>query len=493
MTEQKVSPPQRIVLLDIDGLRQDVWQQALAEGKIPNLARLVGGDKISQGIQFRAISTAPSVTFCCQASTITGAHPRDHWIAGNMFFDRFGRINNGKPRKYEFDFLDAHKVFSQGLASQAIHPDVETLYQTAQKHGLTSTVVFQMYAGGAQHWLKPGLEDWKTFVAIHKPDFGERYDRLMLNEAIDHLNAGHRPAFLMLYFFGLDHESHLHGPEVQREYLSRVLDPQIGEFIQFYQTLGLMPETLFCIFSDHGHIKIVNDDIHALKVGFVFDREYGYVFQALDLDVNDHPLEGANCDALLTQAGGMALVYLKRATGNWQDPPRFQEDTLRVAQAFWDSNKSGKYSQELKGALEMIMVRNVEHSGWYAPYQIFTPQGLLPLEVYQVQHPELNLVDAANRLHYLSSPVSGDILLFANAAEGFSFTVLPYQGMHGGLHPEDSTTVLAYCLPEGSPEEVTALQEMLTSSITTRCRAEGNRQVSNVDVAFGLRKVMGWV
>lgn len=46
---------------------------------------------------FPAVSTAPSMTCCCQAAGITGVHPRDHWIPGNYFF---GRLPGGAPRKY---------------------------------------------------------------------------------------------------------------------------------------------------------------------------------------------------------------------------------------------------------------------------------------------------------------------------------------------------------------------------------------------------------
>ncbi len=486
--------PTRLVLLDIDALRSDVFIQALHENRLPNIARILGSNRLENiaGLYFDAISNAPSVTYCCQASSFTGAHPRQHWIPGNMFFDRFGRINEGRPRQYQFDFLDAPQVFLQGLAGRAINPEVDTIYETASLHGLVSTVAYNMYAHGAQYWLKPGADEWKLFASVTSPDFGEKYDDRMLADVIQHLQSGKRPDILTLYFFGLDHESHLHGPQVQVEYMEKVIDRQVGVFLDAYQDLGLAPGTLYCLFSDHGQIAVLNDDLHALKVGLLFDREYGYVFQGLGLDVNDHWLEDDHCDALLNQCGGMAQVYLKRRDGQWSDPPRFQEDVLRLAQAFWDSNQHGKYSKELQDALEMIAVRNVEHDGWYADYQAYTPQGLLSIADFEAVHPELEMVDAANRLHYMSSPVTGDILLFSNTRQGYSFTLLPYKGMHGGLHPEDSTAILSYTLPQGEPEQIVAIQQTIFQAIQQRCLQENNRRVSNVDVAFGLRQIMGW-
>ena len=477
-------------MLDIDGLRSDVFQKALQEGRIPNLARLIGGPRLEKGIQFDAVATLPSITYTCQASTATGSHPRQHWISGNMFFDRFGRINKGEPRKYQFDFLDAPQVFLKGLAGEAINPDIHTIYETASQHGHTSTVAFNMYAHGAQYWLKPGLDDWKVFASVTQKDFGVKYDALMIHDVIQHLESGNRPDLLMLYFFGLDHESHLHGTEFQEDYLTQVIDRQVGEFLTEYQSLGLMPGTAFCLFSDHGQITVKNDDLHALKVGFLFDKEYGYVFESLGIDVDDAPLENANCDAILCPNGGLAHVYLRRKGGEWNEPPSFEE-VLRLANGFWESDDNGKYSQELKDALSLIVVRDVEHEGWYAKYLVYTPEGLVPVEVFQDLHPEMEMQDPGSRLHYLTSPVSGDILLFSNYRDGYSFSLLPYKGIHGGLHPEDSRAVLAFGFPEADPEQVESLQQILSAAVQQRCQVEG-REPGNVDVAFGLRLLMGW-
>lgn len=484
--------PERIVLIDIDGLCQAIWQQALEAQTIPHLASLIGGQDCNFGIQFEAVSTLPSITYCCQASAITGAHPSQHWIAGNQFFDRFGRLTGGRPRLYQFDYQDAPAVFLQGLAGAAINPEVETIYETAARHNRTSTVAFHMYAHGAQHWLKPGIEDWADFVFGEAPGFGARFDQAMINDVLEHLEMGARPDLLTVYFFGLDHESHIHGPQIQTTYLSEVIDPQIGRLLQALRKEDLLSETLFAIFSDHGQISVTNDDRHNLKVGFLIDREIGDVFQALKLDVYDHPFEGLACDVFLVPAGGMASLYIRRCEGDWSQPPQFDHDILTAAEAFWQANREGLYSTDLYQALDMILVRDVENQGWYAPYQAFTPQGLISVENYLSQHPEIEAVDTTNRLAALSSPSSGDILLFARTAEGYCFSTLPYRGSHGGLHPDESLAVLAFGMPEAAPAAIDELRKTLRTAITARCRAEGNRRSGNVDLAYGLRAVMGW-
>lgn len=486
---RKIGVPRRVVLLDIDGLRSDVFQRALAAGSIPNLSRLLGGPELSQGVVYKAIANAPSITYSCQASTVTGAHPRQHGITGNMFFDRHGRLTRGKPRFYQFDFTDAPAVFASGLASKVLAKDTETLFQTAARHKASSTVAYHMYARGAKTWLKPGLDDWLLFTQIKQPHFSEMYDDNMLKDVIAHLQEGGRPAVLLMYFFGMDHESHMYGPAIQEDYLL-VIDRQVGRFLEVYEALGLFENTLFCIFSDHGHIEITADDLHALKVGMFFDREMGLFFESLGLDVNDHLLE-QDFNALLAQAGGLAQVYVRRAAGEWHEPPAFS-DVLRLAQAFYKANDDGTYYADLKGALELILVRDCETSGWFADYQVYTPQGLVGIADFLALHPDLDLVDAANRLHYLAGPTSGDLLLLANARQGYVFTLLPYKGNHGGLHPDDSNAVLAYGLPGVPAEQAQRLCRLVTEAIQARCALEGQRQISNVDVAFGVRKMMGW-
>src|SRR5262245_57699510 len=94
--------PSRLCILDIDGLRRDVFFRALAENSVPQLARLVGGPEADFGWHFEPVSNAPSITFCCQSSIFTGAHPEAHGIMGNQFFDRFGTYSNSVSRHYAF-------------------------------------------------------------------------------------------------------------------------------------------------------------------------------------------------------------------------------------------------------------------------------------------------------------------------------------------------------------------------------------------------------
>ncbi|NET74510.1 MAG: alkaline phosphatase family protein, partial [Sphaerospermopsis sp. SIO1G2] len=79
-----MTTPKHILLLDIDGLRPDVFQQALERNDAPHLARILGGRAGAHRLQIPIVSNAPSITFCCQASLFTGKHPKEHGVPGNQ-------------------------------------------------------------------------------------------------------------------------------------------------------------------------------------------------------------------------------------------------------------------------------------------------------------------------------------------------------------------------------------------------------------------------
>lgn len=485
---------QRLIIIDIDGLRQDVFHRALNENRIPNLASLLTGEHGAL-VHLDPLSPAPSITFCAQNTIFTGAHPETHGIVGNQFFDRFGSHNGKGPRFYAFDvgdtlaYEDAVLTFTGelGLAGQVLSQQVQTIYERAAQRGLTSTVVYNMVSRGATEWIRPSLIDIARFTKggglIGMS--AAQYDTEMLEKTVEHLRSGARPDVLTVYFMGLDHTSHYEGPGAQLDYLVYVIDPLISRLARELNAWELLDDAVIAVVSDHGQIEVVPDDRHSLRLSFPFDREMGYLFDSLGLDVHDKPGEAPACDAVVASNGGLAYVYLRRRDGEWNIPPVFENEVLPVARAFWDAHQSGKHAPDLQGALSAVLLRNVEADGWQADYRALHPDGrILPLEEFLADQPSFVVVDAVQRLKRLACPVSGDLLLFSNYADGFYFGG-PTVGVHGGLHPEESLAVASLGAPRATAAQYNKMRAAAKNSI-----AAGTPNLA--DLVPILSELLGW-
>jgi hypothetical protein len=491
--------PSRLVVIDLDGLRRDAFRETLAAGDLPHIERIVGRRDGASACNVDALSTAPSITFAAQASIVTGEHPGAHAIPGNESFDRLGRISESHPRHFGFDVGytlavdDAVAVFTGArLASRLLSRETPTVYEIASERGLTSTVAHHMYARGADAWLRPEIVDIARFTkgkGVLGFEAGE-YDTGMLDRLIAHLDEGNRPDVLTTYFMGLDHHSHIHGPSSQPVYLREVIDPQVGRLLDALAAHGMLEGALFVLVSDHGQTQVTPDDRHAIRLGFPFDRELGHVFAALGLDVHDIPGEDPACDAVMGLNGGLAYVYLRHRAGRWAAPPRYAEDVLPVAQAFFDMNALGMYEDELQGSLELVLARDVEHEGWQGAYHVYLGGGRTqPFADYLAAHLELDYPDAVNRIRLAASVGTGDLILLAK--EGFYFST-PMVGMHGGLCRGQSEVVLTFAQPGASADEVAWLKETVEGTVADRCANEGHRQPSVADLVPAALALMGW-
>lgn len=486
-------PP--VVVIDIDGLRPDMLSAGLEAGRFPNLARVFGGTTLERGLLIPALACAPSITFASQACLVTGAHPRQHRVPGSQFFDRFGRLSQGTPRNFAFDiggelaFDDAIRTFTDGLAGDCLQSP--TMFEQLGEMGLSSAVIHHMYARGAGEWRRPSLLNMGRLTKGPGPlrMSAEEYDRSSLDEALDYLDEAGLPDLLWTYFLGNDSVSHAQGPFIQPSYLEDTLDPLIGELWQAVEDRQSKnrPSPLWVVCSDHGHMNVLADDQHSIHLGFPFERELTPLFDSLGLDVLDFPGEDPHIEAVFSDNGGSAYVYVKSHSGGWNARPSLSQDVLPVGRAFWQAHRSGRLAPDLEGALSAVFVRDVEREGWCARYQALTPEGeLLSLEDWFHRQPPGDYADPVHRLDNLAGPVTGDLLLLSNLPGGYYFGS-PSISLHGGLHPQDSQAVLFFGWPGVKADVWDAAQEAIQTAIWRRCRVEGGRQPSTADLWTGLQ------
>jgi hypothetical protein len=142
----------------------------------------------------------------------------------------------------------------------------------------------------------------------------------------------------------------------------------------------------------------------------------------------------------------------------WSEPPRYEEDVLAAAEAFYRNNEDGSIVPGIKGDLDMIFVRKpkpvreVDNM-----FDVYVGNGkTMPVAEYLRAHPHPTYVALEPRLRELAVGTygerAGDILLLAHNGdrdqpeERYYFSV-PYRSWHGSPSRRDSEIPLIVAHP----------------------------------------------
>ena len=129
--------------------------------------------------------------------------------------------------------------------------------------------------------------------------------------------------------------------------------------------------------------------------------------------------------AAFAYQGAIAYVYLADRstcpnpgmTCDWKRPPRYKEDVLPVARAFYYANKMASGCQQMKDTLDLVFAREPVPPGQLThEYEIFDGHRLVPIWIYLLMHPRPDLIQLNRRMRWLSAGPygnrAGDVLLF---------------------------------------------------------------------------------
>jgi hypothetical protein len=147
---------------------------------------------------------------------------------------------------------------------------------------------------------------------------------------------------------------------------------------------------------------------------------------------------------------------------DWSRPPRFREDVLKAAQAYFDANRSGRYAPRMKNTLDMILTRRPRPFAQDdLPFEVYVGHGkLLPLRDYLRTHPHADWVAFESRLRDLAvgryGERAGDVILIARNGHGatpdgrYYFSDSKQESVHGSASQQDSEVVLIVAHPSRS-------------------------------------------
>jgi predicted AlkP superfamily pyrophosphatase or phosphodiesterase len=242
-----------VILISIDGLKPDyVLEAGKYNLKIPNLRRFVKEGAYATNVT----GVEPTVTYPSHTTMITGVSPAKHGIYNNTPFDPFSK-NLGGWYWYTEDVK------------------VQTLWEAVNKAGgVTASVDWPASVGApvkyniAQIWRARTEHDRKLIRAVSTPgllteaesklgryhdgdDYSIEADGLRANFNV-YLLETKKPRFQTVYFGGLDHEEHDHGPYSPQAYAGlEKIDGFVGKVRAAAEKIG-GGRAIVCVVSDHG-------------------------------------------------------------------------------------------------------------------------------------------------------------------------------------------------------------------------------------------------
>jgi len=487
-------PP--ILFLAFDGVNRDLLYDMLKKGELPKLMDLLAGE----GEKFphayfdeTLLSTMPSSTMAAWTTVVTGTPPSVHGITGNEFFIR-EELRLGVPAPVSFnDPQPTIEIYTDEYLNKLVK--VPTVYERMRQREpniLIWVAIHQLYTGADRllfatstvmaHALEEGLIKVEKQVTLQgdppNRSVYEMLDKDVVNKVADTLDQkGPVPDVLTVYLSGTDLYAHIaeEGPDAaRRAYLREVADPAIGVLANKLRERDALRDRWVVLTSDHGHTPVRHDEKHALWThgddsppGLM--KKAGYRVRPFQEKVSaDVPF-----DAVLAEGGATAFVYVaNRATCpnpkdacDWQKAPRYAEDVLPLAEAFYRNNQDGSLAPRLKGTLDLILTRQPKpFAEEDLPFEVYVGNGqTVPVVSYLQEHPHPTYVQTDARLRDLAAGLrgerAGDIMLIAHNGDQdipdnrYYFAGL-YRSWHGSPSRQDSEIPLIVANPRYTSEQI---------------------------------------
>ncbi len=487
-------PP--ILFLPFDGVNRDLLYDMLRKGELPKLTDLLAGE----GKKFphayfdeTLLSTMPSSTMAAWTTTVTGTPPSEHGITGNEFFIR-EELRLAAPAPVSFnDSKPTIEIYTDEYLNKLVKvPTVYERMRAREPDILIWVALHQLYAGADRMLfatstvMADALEEGLVKVAKTATLQGDSPNRSpyeMLDKdvvaKVEHALDGDKPVpdVLTVYLSGTDLYAHVaeEGPDLaRRAYLRDVADPAIGVLANKLRQRNALADRWVVLTSDHGHTPVRHDDKHALWTqgddsppGMM--RKAGYRVRPFEEKVD----AAVSFDAVLAEGGATAFVYVADRSScpnpkdlcDWKKAPRYEEDVLPLAEAFYLANSDGALAPKLKGTLDLILTRKPRP--WAEPdlpFEVYVGKGqTVPLAAYLEQHPHPTYIETETRLKDLAVGVrgerAGDIMLIAHNGDEdipdnrYYFAGL-YRSWHGSPSRQDSEIPLIVANPKYTTEQI---------------------------------------
>ena len=496
-----------LLVVALDGIDRDLLYDMLRKGELPSLAGLLGGGGTFPHAYFEESLTAtlPSTTMAAWSTAFTGVSPAHHGVAGNEFFVREER-RLAAPAPASFSDHDpVLAIYTDQYLNRLLRaPTVYERMRREDPNVLVWVAMQHVYAGADRllvtrptvvvEAFEAAVEELATKVVSNRASRATyaKLDGEAGRVVVSALDANVLPDVLTVYFAGTDLYAHVakEGPDVaRRAYMREIVDPEIAKLADKLRARHALDDRFVVVTSDHGHTEVMHDDTHALKpeLEAATLAKAGFRVRPFKLDV----AKDDDFSAVIAYGGALAYVYVadrstcahEKIPCDWLKPPRFEEDVLPAADAFF---KAGGET------LDMVLTRKPKPFGEDdLPFEVYVGDGkLVPVEAWLAQHPHPTYVDLAARLRDLAvgpfGERAGDVLLVAHngdrdaPADRYYFAA-PYHSWHGSPSHRDSDIPLVVANARRSSSDVAVIARAVLG--------EHPRQEKITDLMLAIRRL----
>jgi hypothetical protein len=229
----------------LDGARCDIFEDLLARGELPHIARHL----VERGGYRPAITVFPSVTGVAYIPYLTGLFPGRANIPGYRWFDRerYHRRPLSVMRFRNYHGLGSY-LMDRDLSKQAvtlfelIKPSSNIFSGISRGTGIRRNAAYFRRVPATLKFFRTG--DWDHIDAA-----GEKF---LLRAA-----ARRREKFTFHTTYSIDEYSHHHGPfspRARQRYID--FDRVLGRLVETLRRTGQLESTLFMLGADHGHTEV---------------------------------------------------------------------------------------------------------------------------------------------------------------------------------------------------------------------------------------------
>lgn len=238
-------PTQPTVAVCVDGFDPGYLDQAIKDGIVPNLEKMV-----KQGFHVGAKCAMPSFTNPNNVSIVTGAPVSKHGISGNYYLDR----ETGKEQMILDDSLLIGSTILELMSKRGVRIAAVTAKDKLRKilkHGLQDAICFSAEKAGSCTLEENGIEDVEKWLGQAQPSqYSGELSLYVMDAGIRLLEEDMADLFYLTLSDYIQHK-HAPGSKESNWFLSE-LDRRIGRLVELgakVAVTGLYKEPFLTMFE----------------------------------------------------------------------------------------------------------------------------------------------------------------------------------------------------------------------------------------------------